>query len=75
MELPERITHFRERADMTKVQLAAAVGVSDVAVVQWESGKTSPQSTRLPAIAEALGVTLKVFFGDIPRRRAKRAAR
>ena len=73
MELPERITYWRQRAGLTKAQLAAACGITDVAVIQWESGATSPKSGRLKAIAAACGVDLRMFFSDpAPDRSAAR---
>lgn len=58
---------------MTQRELADAVGVTRAAVFQWEgsgSGKpTSPSVENVEKIAGALGVSMAVFFGDIPKKR------
>ena len=59
---------------MTQVELASILKLTPGAVCLWESGKTAPSSDRLPSIARACGVTLRVFFGPLPRARSRRRA-
>lgn len=42
--------------------LAATLGVSAKTVYQWESGRSSPQYDKLPAIAAALGCSIRQLF-------------
>lgn len=51
---------------MTTVQLAEAVGVSHVAVLNWESPEGKPLADKLPAIADALGVSIDALYGREP---------
>lgn len=76
VELGNRIKSWREHFGKSREELAAAVGVSEVAVIQWETGVHSPTHVNLAAIAEALGITLSRFWGRIPPsgRRARKAA-
>lgn len=45
--------------------LAKAVGVSPWMVRQWEQGKSAPRSSRLRAVAEALGVAFDWLAHDV----------
>ena len=45
------------RADLTMIEAAARIGVSQAAVSMWESGHRQPPLRALPAIAEAYGLT------------------
>lgn len=58
----ERINHFRRKADMTQEMLGNIVGVSMQAVSKWENGGV-PDPLLLPAIADALGVSIDALFG------------
>jgi SOS-response transcriptional repressor LexA len=58
MKLGERIRALREAKHLTGTQLGELVGVGRGSVSSWESGDTQPANTRLPALAEALGVTV-----------------
>lgn len=65
-ELGRRIRHWREQAQLSREQLAIAVGVTASAVTSWETGWSVPGTQRLVAVAEACGVPMRVFWGDIP---------
>ena len=52
------IKFFRIKAGKTQEELAKAIGVTQGAVAQWESGITNPKISNLKAIAQSLGCTL-----------------
>lgn len=60
------IRKIRQDKGMTTCQLAAAVGVSHVAVINWESPAGKPLADKLPLIADALGVTIDALYGRDP---------
>jgi transcriptional regulator with XRE-family HTH domain len=53
-----RIAELREECDLTQEQLAAVVGVDKTAVSAWERRLSRPDISHLPAVAEALGVSV-----------------
>ena len=57
------IRELREAAGITQEALAMDLGVSRVAVVQWESGKKTPQAKNLPKMADLLNCTIDQLFG------------
>lgn len=48
----------RKKAGLSQVEVAEELGVSSAAVCQWETGKTAPDSRRLPKIAELFSCTI-----------------
>lgn len=52
------IAQRRKEKELTQGQLAAHLGVTDKAVSRWETGRGFPDVSTLPALAEALGVTV-----------------
>ena len=62
MENTFDLKSLRKAKDMKQEELAAAVGVSPQAVSKWEQGGL-PDAALLPAIADALGVTIDALFG------------
>lgn len=60
--LGEQIARFRKAVGVTQEDLGRAVGVSAQAVSRWECGGT-PDVALLPALADALGVTVDALFG------------
>lgn len=72
MNLAERIALWRQAKGLTQRELADAVGVSAAAVYQWEgTGKsqTDPSMAHLEALVGALGITMRRFYGPVPRRK------
>ena len=47
-EIGRRIRELRKSRNMTMVELAEMLGVSQPAISQWESGLTSPHRARGP---------------------------
>ncbi len=68
MKLSERITRWREsREGLSKAALARAVGVSPAAATQWEQEDgTEPTHDNIERIAETIGISLSVFWGEPP---------
>ena len=56
------ILSARTRAGYSQAKLAKAVGVSDAAVCQWETGKQLPRAALLPKIAAVLNCTIDELF-------------
>ena len=48
----------RIAAGLSVSQVMEALGVSDAAVYQWETGVTTPSGKRLPEIAKLYGCTI-----------------
>jgi transcriptional regulator with XRE-family HTH domain len=72
VDLSERITRWRESRDgLTQAALAQKIGISPSAVAQWELGETSPTTENLRKVADAVGVSLRVFWGRPPSKRRK----
>lgn len=54
----------RKNAGLSQADVAEALGVSAAAVCQWETGKTVPDSRKLPRIAEVFGCTIDELLSD-----------
>ena len=52
------IKELREKINVTQLQLAEKIGVSDKTVSKWETGKGYPDITLLESIADALSVSV-----------------
>lgn len=63
---PARLTQARVLAELTKAELAAALGVSPAAVGQYETGATRPRTELLPALARTLLVPIGFFATGRP---------
>ncbi len=61
-----------ERSE-TQAEIAAKVGVFQTTVGCWQRGQTLPPSTRLPALAAALGMTVEDLRKLVARDRSTRA--
>lgn len=62
MNLGTAIKMLRQQRDLTQEQLAEYLNVSISAVSQWESGKTVPDVSTLPVIADFFDVSLDNLF-------------
>jgi transcriptional regulator with XRE-family HTH domain len=63
----ESITKLREQAGLSKAELGRRVGVTGPAVKAWEDPGRHPDAEKLPAIADALGVSIDALYGrDCP---------
>lgn len=57
-----RIGELRERAGMTKVQLADRLGVDISTVCKWETGPNRPKADEILRLAELFGCTIDELF-------------
>ncbi len=48
------IKHFREKAQLTQVELAKKIGVTQKAVAKWEVGKSFPKAANLLKLSATL---------------------
>jgi len=65
MTIAERIRAARKAAGLTQKELGERMGVSSVAVTQYESGKRIPKVDTLQRIADALGIDIGVLVHGI----------
>ncbi len=59
------IKKYREKAELTQLKLAEAVGVSQAAVAMWESGERKPDIIMLKRIANVLKCTADELLASI----------
>ena len=57
------IKSARERAGISKKELAISMGVAQPAVCNWESGKRTPMGKNLSKLAELLGCSTDFLLG------------
>ena len=66
----KRLTALRKAAGFTQVELAAELGISQRMVAYYEHPEAMPPAHLLPAIAQALGVTMEELHGrSAPKRK------
>jgi transcriptional regulator with XRE-family HTH domain len=75
MQLHQRIRAARAEQRLTQEALALRVGVSPRTPNRWETGKSRPRASQLPALAEALGKPVEYFEDDDPAEAAMVRAR
>jgi transcriptional regulator with XRE-family HTH domain len=66
LELGRRIRKQRRAIGLTQVKLAAALGVTQVTISQWETGATVPSWTRHRQVARVLGIDVDLLFPPLP---------
>lgn len=59
-----RVRMLRRRAGLTQVEVAERLGMSRFAVMSLESGKHDIGASRVPSLAQALGVGIEDLFAD-----------
>ena len=65
----ERMCALRKAAGFTQAELAAELGISQRMVAYYEHPEAMPPAHLLPAIAQALGVSLDDLYGRTPPRK------
>lgn len=66
----ERLAALRKERQLTQVQLADLLGVSQQAVTAYESGQRRVPISTLPPLAETLGISIEELIGTPARRSA-----
>lgn len=59
----DTIRKYRLKRGLNQPQLAKLVGVSKNAIPNWEAGRARPDTNFIPAICDALGISISTFFG------------
>lgn len=54
----------RKKAGLSQIAVGEKLGVAAASVCQWETGKTYPDSRRLPEIAKLYGCTVDELLAD-----------
>jgi transcriptional regulator with XRE-family HTH domain len=62
--LGQRIAKARAAADLTQVQLAERLGISQPQLAFYEVGKRRVPVSMLPGLAKALGVSIEALIAD-----------
>lgn len=64
MNTAEKLVACREKAGLTRTQVAAAVGVTDASVRGYEAGKRFPRDPVKQKLADLFGVSVQYLFFD-----------
>ena len=69
MTIGATIKRLRQEQDITQEQLADALGITSRSVSQWETDRTAPDISQLPALANFFDVTTDHLLGvDVMRK-------
>ena len=63
VQIGRRIAELRKKNDMTQFELADKLSISFQAVSNWERGNSMPDISKLPELAEILGVSIDEILG------------
>ena len=67
--LAQRLLRLRKERGLSRAALSVRTGFSRPSIWAWESGKTVPRRSNLPALAEAFGISeQELLAGDTPAR-------
>lgn len=67
MKVGARIAELRAKRNMTQVELAEKLNVSDKAVSKWETGGCYPDVTVFPQLADLFGVSIDYLMRGASR--------
>lgn len=67
-DIATRLRYWREKAALSREELAAKVGVDSSAIRHWERGATTPRD--LEAVVVACGIDMPRFWSPIKQRKA-----
>lgn len=68
MSMGMRISRYRKEHGLTQESLARMLNVTNQAVSKWETDQCFPDTMLLPALADALGISLDALFGREEKR-------
>lgn len=63
LDIGRTIKKLRRESGMSQAELAERLGVTNQAVSKWESGRSLPDITIVPALADVFGVTADFLLG------------
>ena len=64
MEFSERLKDLRKQAELTQVDVAEKLGISQPAYASWERGTKKPTQENLVKIAQVLNVSVDYLIGN-----------
>lgn len=64
MKLGEKIYALRKRLGLSQEDLASALNVSRQSISNWETGGANPEISKLPSLAETLGVSVDFLLDE-----------
>lgn len=64
MEFSERLKDLRKQAELTQVDVAEKLGISQPAYASWERGVKKPTQENLVKIAQILNVSVDYLVGN-----------
>ena len=63
MEFKDRLKELRKANDLSQMQLAEALNISQSAIAKWELGKTEPTASALIAVAKFFDESIDYLLG------------
>jgi transcriptional regulator with XRE-family HTH domain len=72
VQLGARIAQLRKQSNITQVQLAETLGVSQSAMTAYETGQRRVPVSMLPLLARTLGVSIEELIGEQPSAAARK---
>lgn len=74
MQTIDKINYYLNKKQKNGSDLCEYLGVSNWVYSQWNTGRTKPRKSKLPVIAEFLGVTVDDLIGDDAAQKEKPTA-
>lgn len=62
-EFSERLKELRAESGLSAMALGKSIGVSDMAILRWENGKSDITGEKLKKLAEFFNVTTDYLLG------------
>lgn len=63
-EWNRRLARLRNKTGLSQAKVAKELGIAAPSVAQWETGRSRPDLSRLPALARLYGVDIRELCGD-----------
>ena len=60
------IAECRRKTNLTQMQLAEKLNITDRAISKWETGKSLPDSSIMLELCDVLGISVNDLFGSVP---------
>ena len=70
VQLGTRIAELRKAQNMTQIQMAETLGVSQQTINSYEVGRRRIPVSTLPALAKALAISIEELLGDSAKQRS-----